>query len=246
MTNGQGRFVEQQRRYWLRRRLVWLCGYFAAIVFVDLAAQMRAPILLLADLPVGIVSGIYNVRYLSRDKLTMWSVLSERRRWEAATSDPWPANNAQALKWLAAHPDVRDRLTVTALLKAGRPEEARQVQVELPESTDSERSFARLVEAVVDFDKGEPVDLEQLAAVADAIEDPDARLRRQAQVASLGVSLSLIGAMPLKVALRRVSRLAPALHLTRGRLVALAVLDFGGLVIALVLAGAALVLGGHL
>jgi len=243
---GQARFLRGQRRYWLIRRFAWLLALIVPLPLVLLALAKEAPTLLLVDLPVGIAAGGWNVRFWSRDKLTMWSVLDERHRWEAATSDPWPANRAQALRWLAVHPDHRDCLAVAALLKAGRHEEARQVQVELPESTDSGRLFARMVDAVVDFAKGAPVDLEELAAASEAIEDPEAGLRAQAQVASLGVSLSWRGDMPLKVALGRVSKLAPALRLTNRQLVGLLVLDFSGLVIALVLAMVWLSLAGHL
>jgi hypothetical protein len=226
--------MERTRRW--RQRQVALVLAFALPLPLILVAAITNPVWLLVDLPVGFGAGLLSASFWPEDHLRLWFNLARQRRWRSAVGDSWPRNEAEVQRWLADHAGQQDGWVVSALLMSGRFVEAKKLQSELPPATTDEGRFIRkAADAAIDLNQDAPVDLDSLSSLADVIDQADARLRAQAQVANLGLGLASRGDITRGEALRRVKVLTPALNLPIQMRLFLLFLDFSGLVVVLAL-----------
>jgi hypothetical protein len=119
-----------------------------------------------------------------------WSIVgdSELKRWRATFGTPVPVGTAAVQRWLDAHPETpENRWALSELLViAGRMEDARAVIQRLPESTATERFERTHQNGYVDWVEGRDIDLDQQAAEAETVGEPESPERwiARAMVAS--------------------------------------------------------------
>ena len=240
MSGNDLRLAAARKRHWRRHRAAWSLAFALPLPLIFVAAWTSA-VVWLVDLPVGLGAGLLTVPFWPEDRLTLWLGLARQRRWRDGVGGSLPRNRVEAERWLAHNSGRRDRWVISALLTAGRSDDAKQLLAELPPPTaDEERFFRKLASANVDFNEGVAVDLDSLYSLASSIDDADARVMAQAQVANLGLGLVYRGDITRGEAVRRVKALVPQMGLPATQRLLLLLLHFSGLVVVLAVASLAL------
>ncbi len=212
------------------------------VVLIALAAAVLVP--------MPVLLALLAVRSRSRwpaQEVLAWLDLVAATEWRTQTGSRMPRNSVQADEWLRRHAEteVPPAAWISALLMAGRPDEARPRIDALPGSTAAQLHSRLDFELAADAAGGRAIDISAVddAAGRDTAADPAARVVHLAYHASVAAASRGIDGLPSLAAARPAlgrlpAALTPRLALLRFRYAAVSA-SFGAWLLAATLIGLA-------
>jgi hypothetical protein len=227
------RMPEERRRQFSRA-----AGWAAFALALPLlgASMVTHAALVFVDVPVALAAGLLTAPFWSEDHFWYWLAWAQRRRWRNAGVSPWPKDATEATAWLKEYPERRDESAVYALRLSGRFEDAKQLLAELQQPTTAYQRFERrLANETIALNEGRDIDLETLNSLANAVDDPDARLLARARVAVTTAALASRGFGTWQEARFGMRQLSAELPLSFGLRLTLWGIHFPGLIAILLI-----------
>lgn len=164
----------------------WITGNLLLGYLVFLAAYGLLALLVLLRLYGGDYRRAVSVGELAR--------AASERHWRERTGAAAPMTVQAAADWLASHPDesAMPEETAYARLMMGDLDGMRRAVALYPRESDADRYLVASELAVLDMLEGRPADVEHVARLAAAVQDPERRAAGVASAAVLGAHAAVL------------------------------------------------------